>query len=98
MKLVGEELIPVENADKLPLEKDDIFHDLPVSDPFMKFKWRLRVDVRSGIDLPLNNTLNGMPASFVEVGWTLYDKQAPDDYLLYLTKIIELNRHPIYNT
>jgi hypothetical protein len=38
----------------MPLEQDEIFHALPAADPFMNFSWRLRIDVRSGVDFPLN--------------------------------------------
>lgn len=64
----------------------------------MNFAWRLRVDVRSGIDISLNRTTqSGLPSSYVELGWTLYENQPPDDYQLYLTKLVENNRHPIWN-
>lgn len=97
LKLVGEQVIPL--ADEKPIEQDEIFHQLPASDPFMNFNWRLRVDVRSGIDLPLNRNevSGGLPTSFVELGWTMYENQPPDDYQMYLTKLVEGNRHPIWN-
>jgi hypothetical protein len=42
----------------------------------MNFAWRLRVDVRSAIDLPLNRVVpSGLPTSYIELGWTLYDNQ-----------------------
>lgn len=54
LKLLGEQVIPINEIDEKPLEQDEIFHSLPASDPFMNFAWRIRVDVRSGIDLALN--------------------------------------------
>lgn len=33
----------------------------------------------------------------VEVGWTLYDQQPPDDLALQFTNSVENNRHPIWN-
>ena len=46
LKVVGEEVIPVE-SDLKPLERDEIFHELPTPDPFFDFSWRVRVDLRS---------------------------------------------------
>ncbi|EAR89988.1 C2 domain protein (macronuclear) [Tetrahymena thermophila SB210] len=100
LKLVGEQVIPVTNQlDIKPLEKEDIFHELPKSDPFFEFSWRVRVDIRSATDLPLNRVNpSGLPTTFVEVGWTLYDNASPDDFGLYLTNFVENNRHPLWNS
>ena len=59
LKLVGEESIPIEEDKEkqwTTLNKSDIFHPLPQNDPTMDFNWRLRVDIRSGVDMPLNRT------------------------------------------
>lgn len=99
LKLVGEQLFPIDQqVDLKPLEENDIFHPLPVSDPFMDFIWRLRIDIRSAVDLPLNrSTPTGLPSSFVEVGWVLYKDSVPDENSIYMTNIVESNRHPIWN-
>jgi hypothetical protein len=69
LKLVGEEIIPI--SDEKPLEQDEIFHTLPASDPFMSFTWRLRVDIRACMDMPLHReTTSGLPRGFVELGWS----------------------------
>lgn len=74
LKLVGDEVIPVDEKDFKPLEKDDIFHELPRADPFFDFAWRIKIDIKAGVDLPLNRVNpSGLPTSFVECGWTLYD-------------------------
>lgn len=67
LKLVGEEQFPIgENISWKPLENDEIFPQLPNSNPFMDFVWRVRVDVRCGVDLPLNrNSVNGLPSCYV---------------------------------
>lgn len=40
--------------------------ELPRADPFFDFNWRIRVDVRSAIDFPLNRiNTSGMPTPFV---------------------------------
>ena len=99
LKLVGEQLFPIDQqVDLKPLEFDDIFHPLPVSDPFMDFIWRLRVDIRSAVDLPLNrNTPTGLPSSYVELGWVLYNDAVPDENSIFMTNIVDSNRHPIWN-
>lgn len=99
LKLVGEQLFPIDQqVDLKPLEFDDIFHPLPVSDPFMDFIWRLRVDIRSAVDLPLNRTTpTGLPSCYAEVGWVLYNDSVPDENSIFMTSIIESNRHPIWN-
>mmetsp|Transcript_34749 Transcript_34749/g.40638 ORF Transcript_34749/g.40638 Transcript_34749/m.40638 type:complete len:858 (-) Transcript_34749:61-2634(-) len=103
LKLVGEETIPIED-DKEKRFKDlnasDIFHPLPQNDPTMDFNWRLRVEVRSAADMPMNRAVNstkGLPTCMAEVGWTLYDQQPPDDLALQFTNSVENNRHPIWN-
>lgn len=69
LKLVGEQSIPIEDDKEKQwksLNKSDIFHTLPQNDPNMEFNWRLRVDVRSGVDMPLNrSTKSGLPTCFV---------------------------------
>lgn len=69
LKLVGEETIPIdEDKDKQwkNLNKSEIFHPLPMNDPMMDFNWRLRVDVRSAVDMPVNRaTKTGLPTCFV---------------------------------
>jgi hypothetical protein len=51
--------------DVKPLEKEDIFHELPRADPFTEFKWRVRVDIRSGVNLPMNRVNpSGLPTTF----------------------------------
>ena len=62
------------------MDNDEIFHSLPAPDPFMKFTWRIRVDVRSAIDLPLNRkTSHGLPETYVELGWTLKEGVPTDE-------------------
>jgi hypothetical protein len=104
LKVIGEQDLP--NEERLggaqnagdAFTQGDITHALPNPTHVSDFTWRIRVDVRCGIDLPLNrNTQSGLPTSFVEVGWTLYDGQPPDDYTLQSTSMVDNNRHPIWN-
>ena len=50
---------------------------MPVENP--NFEWRVRVDIRAGIDMPLNSvTPHKMPSIYAEVVWSesLYFEQA----------------------
>ena len=96
LKLVNEGQMPQEEEKFHKADVSDIFHQLPNSDPTID--WRVKCDIRCGVDLPLNrNTKTGLPTCFVELGWTLYDKQPPDDLKLQMTNLVENNRHPIWN-
>ncbi|KRX05194.1 C2 domain [Pseudocohnilembus persalinus] len=98
LKLLQEQIIPVEEHDFKPLEKDEIFHELPKPDPFYDFQWRVRVDIRSATDIPLNRiSPSGLPSTYCNIGYTLYDGNQPDNYHLDSTSLIESNRHPIWN-
>ena len=45
-----------------------------------KFHWRLRVDVRHAVDIPVNyETQSGQPGALIELGWTVYDKMSPEE-------------------
>jgi hypothetical protein len=44
-------------------------HVLPIDDH--SFKWRIRVDLRAGENMPLNDVVaQGLPSCFVEYGWS----------------------------
>ena len=82
-----------------------------MADPFMDFMWRLRVDVRSAVDLP--SYKGKLPSTFIGdffldkyiknffyfigLGWSLYDNQSPDPYSLQRTKTIENTKRPSWN-
>lgn len=59
--------MPVDENYKKLLERDEIFHELPRPDPFFDFLWRLRIDIRSACDLPMNkvNTPSGLPTGYI---------------------------------
>ncbi len=62
---------------------DDIFHELPKADPFFDFSWRIRIDVRSAIDMPLNRiNSSGLPTSFV--GIFFYVRIQFTNYFLFI--------------
>ena len=80
------------------LDRDEIFHELPRPDPFFEFSWRIKLDLRAAVDLRLNKiNPSGLPSTYAECGWVLYESQSPDELDLQKTKLIESNRHPIYN-
>lgn len=61
---------------------------IPAPDLFKDFIWRIKVDVRFALDLPLNTkTNNGLPCSFVEIGWSLYKDKEPNPTELNITEI-----------
>jgi hypothetical protein len=63
------------------------------------FEWRVRVDLRAGIDMPLNSlNPHRMPSIYAEVAWSesVYHQQI-DPYTRQFSVIIEENRHPLWN-
>lgn len=71
--------------------------DLQANDEISE--WRVKIDVRCGIDVPPSNvsTVTGLPSTFVECGWSIYDQRQPDQNQLKLSKIINEDRNPIFN-
>jgi hypothetical protein len=70
---------------------------MPLENP--NFEWRIRVDVRAGIDMPLNSlNPHKMPSIYAEVAWSpsLY-YESLDPYTKQYTVIIQENRHPHWN-
>ena len=70
---------------------------MPVENP--NFEWRVRVDLRAGIDMPLNSLKpHKMPSIYAEVAWseTLY-YESVDAYTVQYSVIVEDNRHPHWN-
>lgn len=67
LKLVGDDQLPVtEDRHFIQLHDNQIFHQLPQSTQKLNFGWRIKVDVRSGVDMPLNRTTStGLPTCFV---------------------------------
>ena len=41
----------------------------PLEDP--NFEWRIKIDVRQGVDMPMNMVKpNKLPSMFIEVAWS----------------------------
>lgn len=70
---------------------------LPRNDGYL-FHWRVRVDVRTAIDIALNrDSPLGLPSCFVELGLASEFGVRPADNLLQVTKTIPNERNPIWN-
>ena len=77
---------------------DDQTQLLPAMDFTRKFIWRLRVHVRSAVNLPFNTTTESkMPSAYVELGWTMYENSDINQADSVRTPCIEANRCPIWN-
>ena len=88
----------IENLDnKKPEISSSSIQYMPLENP--NFEWRLRVDLRAGIDMPLNSlNPHKMPSIFAEVAWSdsLY-YESVDPYTRQYSVIIDENRHPHWN-
>ena len=69
-------------------------HPLPLEDP--NFKWRVRCDLRQAINVPQAQP-NVLPCIFVELGWSLYEENQPEDFNKILSNLIEKNAFPDFN-
>ena len=67
--MVGGEQLKVEQERHIPqIHDNEIFHPVPFSQQKQEFAWRIKVDVRSAVDMPLNRvTTNGLPTCFVGI-------------------------------
>lgn len=71
---------------------------LPEMDVIKNFIWRIRIDVRSAINLPFNHTSSDrLPSCYVEMGWTMYAHKELNLSDIVRSAIIESNRFPIWN-
>lgn len=70
---------------------------MPVENP--NFEWRIRVDLRAGIDMPLNSiNPHKMPSIYAEAVWSesIYYESA-DPYTRQYSIIYKESRHPHWN-
>lgn len=92
LRVIPEQAVPIES------ENLEIFHPLPVIDPYKEFVWRIRVDFRSAYDIPMNNmSTTGLPSPYMEFGWSHYVQQRPGDNDTEKSLIVPNNRNPIWN-
>lgn len=69
-------------------------HPLPVEQP--NFKWRMRVDIREGLNFPMSN-IDVQPSTYCELGWSLYENTMPDEHNKVLSVLVENNQFPDFN-
>ena len=95
LRLLNEIIVPEDIKEKTLNDQTQL---LPEMDFTKKFIWRLRIDVRSAINLPFNKTTeNNLPSAYVEVGWTMYENSDINQVTAVRTPCIEANRFPIWN-
>ena len=95
LKLLNEIIVPDDIQEKTPNDQTQL---LPAMDFTQNFVWRLRVFVRSAVNLPFNKTTeNNLPSPYVEVGWTMYELGDINQVEAVRTPCIEGNRFPIWN-
>ena len=69
-------------------------HPLPLEDP--KFKWRVRCDLRQAYNLNSVDP-NVPPSTYVELGWSQYEKSTPEDFNKVLSNLVERTAFPDFN-
>ena len=95
LRLLNEIVVPDDIQEKTPNDQTQL---LPAMDFTQNFVWRLRVFVRSAVNLPFNKTTeNNLPSTYVEVGWTMYEIDDINQVEAVRTPCIEGNRFPIWN-
>jgi hypothetical protein len=79
IKIVSEDSLPkyVEDLEQKKVEKNDYYAPLPDFDESMSFDWRVRVEVREALNIPLTDGL--VPQVSVEVGWSEYKDAMPEE-------------------
>jgi hypothetical protein len=91
LRLVGEEVMPSIQEDT----NRSYVHPLPVADPQADFSWRIRVDFRAALEVPLN--VGVLPSTFFTFGWSQYVEQRPGENETLTSRVVANNRFPIFN-
>jgi hypothetical protein len=95
LRLLNEIVVPEDIEEKTPNDQTQL---LPAMDFTQNFVWRLRIFVRSAVNLPFNQTTeNNLPSAYAEVGWTMYEIEDINLVESCRTPCIEGNRFPIWN-
>lgn len=97
--LVQLKLIPQGEMPEIdPRAEDLLYHPLPVPDPGAEFVWRVRVDFRCALDVPMSTTASSsLPSPYLEFGWSHYSEQRPADNDVIRSVVIQRNKHPVWN-
>ena len=78
---------------------NDEMHLLPEMNFIRSFIWRLRIHVRSGVNLPSQgNDVASLPSAYIEGAWTLYVDDMIDNADVVRSPCVEKTKHPIWNT
>jgi len=95
LKLLEEAIAPEDSYNEAI---NDEAHLLPEMDISKNFLWRLRVDVRSAVNLPFNRTTESrLPSCYVEVGWTMFPMIDINIAEAVRSSAVNANRFPIWN-
>jgi hypothetical protein len=95
LKLLAEAII---SDDRFQQVSNDHVSLIPELDATKDFTWRLRVDVRSAINLPFNRTTEDkLPSAYIELGWTMYEHQDINVSEAVRSSSVDANRFPIWN-
>ena len=95
LRLLNEIVVPDDIQEKTANDQTQL---LPAMDFTQNFVWRLRVFVRSAVNLPFNQTTEkNLPSCYVELGWTMYEIDDINQVEAVRTPCIEDNRFPIWN-
>lgn len=79
-----------------PQYKPNTPQDTSILEDNDEFAWRVRLDARFAIDVN-SSTSDRLPSPYIEFGWSQYSEQLPPDNEKVRTKVVSLNRHPIWN-
>lgn len=79
IKIVSEDSLPkyVEDLEIRKIEKNEYYAPLPDFDEAMSFDWRVRVEIREALNIPLTDSM--IPQVAVEVGWSEYKEAMPEE-------------------
>ena len=75
---------------------NDEMNKLPEMNFIKKFIWRLRLHVRSAVNLSSMNKMK-LPSAYIEGGWTMYVNGDLNQADAIRTPCVEKNKHPIWN-
>lgn len=88
----------VEPKDIEKVIPNDEMNLLPEMDFSHKFVWRLRIHIRSAVNLPSTSTsVSMLPSAYIEGGWTMYANDQINNSDSVRTPCVEKNKHPIWN-
>jgi hypothetical protein len=76
------------------IEKNEYYADLPDFDETMNFNWRVRIEIREALNVPLADGM--LPQVIVETGWSNYKDALPEEKRIYRSAILN-STNPEWN-